>query len=143
MFYLSNLTKRSYSTNTHIHVHTRTHTYMHTYIHAHIHTCTHTRMHTYIHAHIHTCTHTYMHTWCCSSLVLPSAAHHWCWFRVPACARDFSKKLSLFTEQYMGTWLSSELGKVKGGDEEEWCPTSVTPFPGTCWVFNSHFPGGH
>jgi len=27
----------------------------------------------------------------------------------------------------VGTWLSSELGKVKGSVEEEWCPTSVTP----------------
>jgi len=26
----------------------------------------------------------------------------------------------------MGTWLSSELGKVKGDEEEERCPTSVT-----------------
>jgi len=33
--------------------------------------------------------------------------------------RDFSKKLSLFTQQGMGTWLSSELRK------KEWCPTSV------------------
>ena len=29
----------------------------------------------------------------------------------------------------MGTGLSSELGKVKGGEEEEWHPTSVTSLP--------------
>ena len=43
----------------------------------------------------------------------------------------------------MGTWLSSEPGKVKGGEEEEWRPTSVTPLPGTSWLFNSHFLDGH
>jgi len=29
----------------------------------------------------------------------------------------------------MGTWISSELGKVKGGEKEEWRRTSVTPVP--------------
>jgi len=42
----------------------------------------------------------------------------------------------------MGTWLSLELGKVKGGKDEEWRPTSVTPLPETGWFFNSHFPDG-
>jgi len=40
----------------------------------------------------------------------------------------------------MGTWLSSKLGKVKGGEEKEWRPTSVTPLLSTGWLFNSHFP---
>jgi len=35
---------------------------------------------------------------------------------------------SQFTQQEMAIRLSSELGKVKGGEEEEWCPSSVTPF---------------
>ena len=43
----------------------------------------------------------------------------------------------------MGTWLSSELGKVKGGEEEKWHPTSVTPMPGTSRLFKIRFPDGH
>jgi len=31
----------------------------------------------------------------------------------------------------MGTWLSSGLSKVKGGEEEEQRPTTVTPLPKT------------
>jgi len=42
----------------------------------------------------------------------------------------------------MGTRLSSKPGTVKGG-EEEWRPTSVTPLPGTSWLFNSYFPDSH
>ena len=43
----------------------------------------------------------------------------------------------MFIHQKMGTWLSSELGKVKGGEEEEWHPTSVAS---KSWLFNIHFP---
>jgi len=44
------------------------------------------------------------------------------------------------------TWLS-QLGKVKGGEEEEWRPTSVTPLPGTSKDYTkighgAHFPNG-
>jgi len=35
-------------------------------------------------------------------------------------------------------------GEAKGGEEEEWRPTSVTSFPGTSWLFNSHYsPQGY
>jgi len=40
----------------------------------------------------------------------------------------------------MGTQLSSDLGKMNSGEEEEWRPTSVTPLPDTGWLFNSHIP---
>jgi len=49
-------------------------------------------------------------------------------------------KIALFTKQKMGTWLSSELGKVWGGEGEEWRPTSVIPLPGISWLLNSHLP---
>jgi len=39
----------------------------------------------------------------------------------------------------MGTQLSSELGNVKGSEEEEWQPTSVTLLPGTSLLFH-HSP---
>jgi len=38
----------------------------------------------------------------------------------------------------MGTWLSSKLGKVKGGEEAEWRSHTVA-----WYKFNSHFPDGH
>ena len=40
----------------------------------------------------------------------------------------------------MGTRLSSELGKVKGSEEEEWHRHTIAD---TSWLFNSHFPDGH
>jgi len=40
----------------------------------------------------------------------------------------------------MGICLSSELNKMKGGDEEEWRPTSAALLTGTSWLFNTHNP---
>ena len=37
-------------------------------------------------------------------------------------------KLSLFTQQWMGTWRSLELGKVKGGEERNWPPYLIMPW---------------
>jgi len=52
------------------------------------------------------------------------------WFKTHLVLGTF-QKLSVFIQQQMGTWPSSGLGKVKGGEEEEWHPTSVTPLPRT------------
>jgi len=61
------------------------------------------------------------------------------------CTEFFNNSLCSPSSK-MSTWLSSELEKVKlkGGEEEEWCPTLVTPLPETSWIIpNSHFPDGH
>jgi len=42
------------------------------------------------------------------------------------CWEMWLSAIYLFTQQYMGTWPSSELGECEDTDEEEWYPTSVT-----------------
>jgi len=47
-------------------------------------------------------------------------------------SRQVFYQLSLFTRQISaGTLLSQDMEKVKGGEEEEWCPTLVTPLSET------------